>query len=294
MMKRPPPHNWLFVFKVIVESGSITEASERLNVSQSAVSQQIKSLEDYLGARLIVRGKKGISLTDVGKHYYNVIKVALEKISDTTDQLFGSAHTDIVTIKSNYSFAHTWLSGKIYEFHQLYPGTQVELYSGLWLTDFGEIGRGIEIRYGDGTWSDAKCHQLTEDYIFPVCSPSTRSTINKIEDIFDHPLISVMGNKTGWQEWSNEHQRNLTIEPSSLYVESNLLAYKSAVTGNYIALGINSLVDSFLKDGSLVKLEYGDIKSRENFFIAEPEYYSISTKEMQFSEWMKSEFKPVK
>jgi LysR family glycine cleavage system transcriptional activator len=293
-MKRPPPHNWLFVFKVIVESGSITEASERLNVSQSAVSQQIKSLEDYLGARLIVRGKKGISLTDVGKHYYNVIKVALEKISDTTDQLFGSAHTDIVTIKSNYSFAETWLSGKLHEFHRLYPDTQVELYSGLWLTDFGEIGRGIEIRYGDGAWSDAQCYQLTQDDVFPVCSPSTRSTIDKFEDIFDHPLISVMGNKTGWQEWSNEHQRNLNIKTSSLYVESNLLAYKASVSGNYIALGINSLVDDFLKDGSLVKLEYGDIKSRENFFIVEPEYYNISSKEMQFSEWIKSEFKLAK
>lgn len=293
-MKRPPPHNWLFVFKVIVESGSITEASERLNVSQSAVSQQIKSLEDYLGARLIVRGKKGISLTDVGKHYYNVIKVALEKISDTTDQLFGSAHTDIVTIKSNYSFAETWLSGKLHEFHRLYPDTQVELYSGLWLTDFGEIGRGIEIRYGDGAWSDAQCYQLTQDDVFPVCSPSTRSTIDKFEDIFDHPLISVMGNKTGWQEWSNEHQQNLNIKTSSLYVESNLLAYKASVSGNYIALGINSLVDDFLKDGSLVKLEYGDIKSRENFFIVEPEYYNISSKEMQFSEWIKSEFKLAK
>ena len=86
----------------------------------------------------------------------------------------------------------------------------------------------------------------------------------------------------------------MNIKTSSLYVESNLLAYKASVSGNYIALGINSLVDDFLKDGSLVKLEYGDIKSRENFFIVEPEYYNISSKEMQFSEWIKSEFKLAK
>ncbi|QLC74129.1 LysR family transcriptional regulator [Pseudomonas sp. LPB0260] len=290
-MKRPPPHNWLFVFKIIVESGSITEASERLNVSQSAVSQQIKSLEDYLDTRLIVRGKKGISLTDVGKHYYNVIKIALDKISDTTDQLFGSGRADTVTIKSNYSFADTWISGKLHEFHKLYPGTRVELYSGLWLTDFGEIGRGIEIRYGDGAWGDSSCHQLTRDNVFPVCSPATRNSITKRADMFEHPLISVMGNKIGWQEWCDAQQLSLDVKPSSLYVESNLLAYKAARSGNYICLGINSLVDAFIQDGSLVKLEFGEIKSRENFFIVEPDYYSISPKEMLFAEWIKSAFK---
>ncbi|OIN09144.1 LysR family transcriptional regulator [Oceanisphaera psychrotolerans] len=290
-MKRPPPHNWLFVFKVIVESGSITEASERLNVSQSAVSQQLKSLEDYLGSRLIIRGKKGIVLTDVGKHYFNIIKISLDRISLATEQLFGFEHKNTITIKSNYSFVDVWLSRNISDFHKRHPGVSVEIYTMLWLSDFRDVGSEIEIRYGDGSWSDLKCHQLTNDRVFPVCSPSLKEKINKPEDILDYPLISVMGNKTGWAEWFLEQGIRSDIKPSSLYVESNLLAYKASAEGDYITLGINSLVDNFIKDGSLIKLEYGDVKSRENFFLLEPNNYCISEKDKTFIEWITSNYK---
>nr|WP_067292429.1 LysR family transcriptional regulator [Marinobacterium profundum] len=289
-MRRPPPHNWLFVFKVIVESGSITEASERLNVSQSAVSQQIKSLEDYLGRRLIIRSKKGVSLTDVGKHYYNVIKISLDRISLATDQLFGQGHRGTITVKSNYSFVDVWLSRNLSEFHDLYPNICVEIYTGLWLTDFGGLEHGIEIRYGDGDWNDANCYQLTDDSIFPVCSPALKSEVKNIENLLDYPLVSVMGNKVGWSEWFRHHQVDLKNTPSRLYVESNLLAYKSSMSGDYISLGIDSLVNGFVERGELVKLDFGSIKTRENFFILEPSENSVSEQETLFADWVKSKY----
>ncbi|NHI01683.1 LysR family transcriptional regulator [Oceanimonas sp. MB9] len=289
-MRRPPPHNWLFVFKVIVESGSITEASEKLNVSQSAVSQQIKSLEDYLGKRLIIRGKKGIVLTDVGKHYYNVIRVSLDNISVATEKLFGFEQKDTITIKSNYSFVDVWLSRHISAFYHAHPNTSIEIYTMLWLSDFRNIGNEIEIRYGDGTWSDAKVHRLTNDSIFPVCSPKTKRNITKPEHILDYPLVSVMGNKTGWTEWLQEMGVHAGGKSASLYVESNLLAYKASISGDYISLGINSLVDHFLQDGSLVRLDDRELKTTEDFFLLEPAEQFISEKEKVFIDWIKSTY----
>lgn len=289
-MKRPPPHHWLFVFKVIVESGSITEASERLNLTQSAVSQQIKSLEEYLGRQLVVRGKKGVTLTEVGKHYYNVIKVSLDKITYATDQLFGVGHKDVITLKSNYSFVDVWLARHIHEFYELYPDISVEVYTGLWLTDFGEIGRGIEIRYGDGNWSESVCHQLSHDTVYPVCSPRIRDQIRKPEDIFRFPLVAIMGNKIGWSEWCHHNQLAVTGMSASLYVESNLLAYQASISGNYISLGIDSLVQGYLDRGELVRIDAGSVSNRENFFVLEPSECSISDRERLFVDWLRSTY----
>ena len=290
-MKRPPPYNWLFIFKTIVEEGSITRASEILNVSQSAVSQQIKSLEEYLGEPLIVRRKKGIILTNVGKHYYNVIKISLDRITLATDQLFGFGHKSTITVKSNYSFVDTWLSRNIIDFHQKNPDISVEIYTMLWLSDTRDAGTEIEIRYGDGLWNDLNCHQLTHDCIYPVCSPAIKKNINKPEDILNYPLVSIMGNKENWAEWfaaQDIYPRNI---PTMLHVESNLLAYKATASGNYISLGIDSLVSNFLEDGSLEKLNYRTVKNRENFFLLEPNDYCKSKNDALFIEWITSNYR---
>ncbi|REG86791.1 LysR family transcriptional regulator [Marinomonas pollencensis] len=289
-MKRPPPNNWLFVFKVIVESGSITEAAERLYVSQSAVSQQIKSLEDYLGRRLIIRGKKGIILTDEGKHYYNIVKVAMDKIALATDQLFGTTHKETVTVKSNYSFADVWISRALSEFHNKYPDICVEIYTGFWLTDLGDLDGSIEIRYGDGIWPDSNSHQLSNDYIFPVCSPRTKEKIQSLEDVIQHPFVSVMGNKNGWGEWLSEYFPKAEEKQSVLSVESNVLAYNACISGDYVALGISSLVNHFINSGELEKLDYGEIKCRENYYIIEPNDHVLSKNETIFLNWIKDRF----
>lgn len=287
-MKRPPPNNWLFVFKVIVESNSITEASEKLNVSQSAVSQQIKSLEDYLGKKLIVRGKKGIVLTDVGKHYYNIISIALDNITSATEELFGFEKKNIITIRSNYSFVDSWLVRNLPDFYNIHPEISIEIYTMLWLSDFRNISNSIEIRYGDGNWDEPNIHRLTNDYIFPVCSPETKKGIKKVEDILEHPLTSVMGNKTGWTDWIEKKNLSIGKKPVSLYVESNLLAYRASISGSYISLGIDSLVNGFIEEGKLVKLDFGKIKSKEDFYLIEPSAHLLTEKEALFIEWIKT------
>lgn len=290
-MKRPPPHNWLFVFKAVVDAGSITLAAERLSVTQSAVSQQFKSLEEYLGKRLVTRGKKGVELTDVGRHYYNVIKVSLDNISTATDQVFGRDRRDIITVRANYSFVQHWLTRHLHEFYVLCPEMSFELYTGFWLSDFDQASGGVEIRYGEGGWEGYHCHQLSSDAIYPVCSPMLRECIESLEDIFSHPLVSIMGNRTGWLEWA--HQKGLALESCqpALNVENNLLAYSLAASGPYISLALDSLVGDYLDSGQLVKVAGGEVASIENFYVLEPSNGAHLPHEAMFVDWLKSKFK---
>lgn len=290
-MKRPPPHNWLFIFKAVVDAGSITLAAERLSVTQSAVSQQLKSLEEYLGKRLITRSKKGVALTDVGRHYYNVIKVSLDSISNATDQMFGRDRRDTVTVRANYSFVEHWLTRHLHEFHALCPGVSFELYTGFWLSDFDQSSAGVEIRYGEGGWAGYHCHRLSRDTTYPVCSPELAARITSLEDVLTHPLVAIMGNRTGWLEWAHQNGIPLQSCQPALSVENNLLAYELAANGPYVTLALDSLVGDHLASGQLVKVPGGEVASVEDFYVLEPANGTHTPGEAMFIDWLKGKFK---
>jgi len=287
-MQRPPPYNWLFVFKVTVESGSFTKASENLNVSQSAVSQQVKSLEEYLGKSLIIREKKGLKLTDVGKHYYNIIKTSLDNISSATNSLFKDKDKDKVTINCNYSFMESWLSRNIWEFQKNNNDIDLEIHTAHWITDQESIGQHITIIYDSDPVGNFTYYKLTEETIFPVCSPRLISKISDIGCILDHPLISVMGNKFGWDMWFKTNNLEFKSTHNTLYLDSSMLAYNIAASGDYIALGIKSMVEPFLQSGQLVEIPSTEIKNKEDFYIIEPDSINISESERKFCTWIKS------
>ncbi|MEE8394177.1 MAG: LysR family transcriptional regulator, partial [Rhodospirillales bacterium] len=172
MVRRLPPLNALRVFEAAARHLSFTRAAGELNVTQAAVSHQIKSLEERLGLSLFRRINRGLLLTDEGQTMLVPVSEALDLIAGALERLQSVESTGILTVSVLPSFAAKWLVPRLGRFTAANPDIDIRLSTTLELVDFVRDGVDIAVRYGRGEWPDLKTVKLMAEDIFPVCSPA--------------------------------------------------------------------------------------------------------------------------
>ena len=170
-MRDLPPLQWLRVFESSARHLSFTQAGEELNITQSAVSQQIKLLENFIGETLFIRGSRSLQLTNAGSSYLPDIQSALQILRQSTRANFVQSDINRITVRSNWSFSVLWLTPRIDSFLQQYPGMSLNIVPAIWETDYSNKMDDIEIRFGTST--DGKNEYLLsrEMSCFPLCAP---------------------------------------------------------------------------------------------------------------------------
>ena len=131
-MSRLPPLNWLRAFEASARALSFTSAAQELSMTQSAVSQQIKSLESALGRVLFLRRARGLELTDEGRGYLPTVQAAFALLEEGTHVLTGRNAPDVLELQVNLSFALFWLSPRLEAFLAEYPWVQLNLATAIW------------------------------------------------------------------------------------------------------------------------------------------------------------------
>jgi LysR family glycine cleavage system transcriptional activator len=170
---RRPRLNVLRTFDVAGRALSFSLAARELNISQAAVSQQMRHLEDYLDTELFVRHHRRISLTGTGQAYLDVVSEALDRLDSVTDQLFPDRPQQIVTLRCSSSVATLWLAPQLGFFQKRHPG--IELSIRTLDQDYGEAelsSADLEIRVLREGVSGANAKKLLSSTITPVCSPN--------------------------------------------------------------------------------------------------------------------------
>src|ERR1700682_6545253 len=206
MADRLPPLNALRSFEVAARHLSFTKAAAELNVTHSAVSHQIKALEEWLGIALFRRVNRGLVLTDSGQAYLRPVRESFQRLGEATRRLKAKGRSGPLTVSVMPSFAGKWLMPRLRRFRERHPDVDVRISAESQLTDFNRDDVDIAVRYGRGVWAnDLRVDLLMRESMFPVCSPKLLEgpiPLNSISDLRHHTLLTDYDWRLDfWQLW---------------------------------------------------------------------------------------------
>ncbi|POA33296.1 transcriptional regulator GcvA [Pseudomonas sp. GW456-12-1-14-TSB6] len=291
MLPRLPSLNGLRAFECAARHMSFTRAAEELNVTQTAISHQIRRLEDELGVRLFMRLKDGLALTEEGNAYLPGIRSAFLELRYSTEKLLESSNNSVLTISTLVSVASKWLLPRLPSFREAHPDIDVRISASTEWVDFRKGGIDAAIRYGDGNWPGLRADWLMADEIFPVCSPRLLTgdkPLNTPVDLAHHPLLQVSGvTANDWNDWLHAAgQPPLTAKGPRLTFDLAMMAVQAAIDGQGVCIGRSTYVDDDLRAGRLVAPFDLRLKSASGFYLVTPHDQAESKKIVAFRGWL--------
>lgn len=286
-----PPLNPLHVFEVASRLESFTRAADELNVTQSAVSRQIGTLESSLNVMLFRRGKKGISLTDAGDFYRREIGAAFARIEAATEELRSRKAAGPLRVRVYSSFAATWLIPRMSVFREKHPSIELQMNTAVQPVDFSRDGADVAIQFGSGDWPGTISRRIISDVLQPVCSPALIRRvggIDRLEDLHRVPLIAARLRSRDWKDWLLD----AGADPDAFqYMEfpSSLLAYEAAAAGLGVTMGQLALVQTYLNEGQLQPVLDRRLCRDLGYYAIWSASIPVSTKMRAFLHWLEFE-----
>src|SRR5499427_1740362 len=197
-----PPIAFLRAFSRAAETLSFKEAAAHLNLSPSAVSRQIQSLEAHLGVALFRRLNPGLEITDAGRHYLETVNRVLGELR-RAQQGFVVPPSGPLRVSALESFTESWLIPHLADFERAHPGIDLQIEATLRYADFERDPVDVAIRFGVGPWADLHSEPIVDLTYFPVCSPALggRSPLREPGDLRWHTIIHVSQTPAAWSEW---------------------------------------------------------------------------------------------
>lgn len=288
-----PPLNALRYFESAARRGSFTLAAEELCLTQSAVSQQIRNLENYIGTSLFKRGTTTVELTETGKEYYDAVSRSLERIDAATGRARGTNKANKVEqlcLSASPSFANLWLVKRLSKFHQEVRDVQLSLNATRHYVDFEVENVDMAIRHGDGQWPGLQADLLIKDDIVAVCSPrliGRRTRPSDLSQARDYPLIEDRIHRY-WAKYSRRIGYDVDLSKAILYDDSGVIV-EAAINEQGIALARHSLAAAALSDGRLLKLFDAKFDGEIGYYIVFPTAYASRRSIARVTRWLKKE-----
>ena len=266
---RLPPPNWLRAFEAAARHLSFTQAADELNVTQSAISQQVRLLESHLHEQLFQRHRRGLELTDAGCAYLEVIRISFDNIRRGTNDIFGVNSPKRITLKCNISFSTLWLPMHFGKFTHQFPDIDLRITNSVWWDYSDQEGVDLEIRYGNGDWPGVFTKKLTEETLTPLAAPTfiQENTIQKPEDLLNCKLLHTLGHQLGWQNWFEFV--GIQGQPKLLgpKFDTSTLVLEMTRYGLGVSLGLTSLRHGMLERGELVQPFEYELPLEEGFYL---------------------------
>src|SRR6201999_855047 len=205
MTARLPSLNGLRAFEAAARHLSFTQAASELNVTQTAISHQIRRLEEELGLRLFVRKNRALALTPQARDYLPGVRAAFNDLRLATDRLLRKEDDKVLTVSTLAALAAKWLLPRLAAFQESHPGIDVRITTSTSLVDFRIGDVDAAIRYGRGHWEGLRADWLMADELFPVCSPALLKgsrPLKSPQDLAQHTLLhSSGGYDDDWRLW---------------------------------------------------------------------------------------------
>jgi putative choline sulfate-utilization transcription factor len=302
---RLPRLSGLLMFETASRHQSFTLAARELSVTQSAVSQQVRALEQQLGVTLFIRLPRGLQLTPEGARLQRAVSLGFEHIADAASDISRTDNTPAITIGVTFAIATFWLVPRLPQFRALHPDIDVHVIASD--RGFDAVAERVEtgIAFGTGHWAGFHASLLRQGDAFPVCSPAYlrgRAKLRSVEQLFDETLLSLdAGLSRGderadlldWPRWfagvgvaGAPHKRMLKFN-------SHPLLMQAAVEGQGVAIGWSLLTDDLIASGKLVRPLDAVLHTDKGYYLvtsereAKPEIGAFRT-------WLQTYFQPSK
>lgn len=292
--KRLPPLNWLRAFEASARHLSFTGAAGELNMTQSAVSQQIKALENHLGRMLFYRRTRALELTQSGHAYLPTIQEAFITLARGTNALLGADGGQILEIKSNLAFSVYWLTPRLNGLFEKYPWISVNITTALWGTTEPPTGPYVEFRFDRTDWDGVMGERLTHDTIFPVCTPEIAKSIKEPNDFLSHRLFDCDQILGGWDGWLATQDIALPDDTDINLATTFVISLTAALSNTGVALGHESITDGLLASGALVRPFEASIPMQQAYYFVQPPRKLTTPATEAFTEWLSEEIGTVR
>jgi DNA-binding transcriptional LysR family regulator len=294
-LRRLPRLSSLLMFEAAARHLSFTGAAQELQVTQAAVSQQVRGLERELGITLFARLHRGLELTPAGRRLHRAVSMGFEHVAATTEELRATVPTTRIVIGVTFAVATFWLVPRLPRFRALHPHVDLHIVA----TDrgFDKIAHQVDagIAYGLGRWPSFRSTLLREGEVFPVCSPEylrRRPPLVHVEQLCRETLLSIDDDRPGlmdWPQWFAEQGIKGYSSSRNLRINSHPLLMQAACEGQGIALGWAFLCDDLLRQGRLVRPLDAAVRTPRGFYFVTSER-SEGDEARIFRDWVLGQF----
>ncbi|MDQ3270058.1 MAG: LysR substrate-binding domain-containing protein [Pseudomonadota bacterium] len=243
-------------FAAAARSGNLTRAAESMHLTVSALSHQIRALEERLGRRLFDRGPRGVVLTAEGERLLAQIGPHLDALEQAL-RPFGAARDDILTLSVTPSMASAWLVPRLGSFLACHPQLEISLQSSVAVVDFDrQQGVDAALRIGLGQWPGVVSEHLFDEWVAPVASPALIARMGGLpapDALHRWPLLGDPGPDSLWQAWFARRSQRAPDRYVATFDDSEAL-HRGAAAGVGVALGKLTRVRLLIESGQLVVL----------------------------------------
>lgn len=266
-----PPLRLLTAFAATARTGSIQAAAAELNVTQPAISQAVKQLEDHIGVALLDRGRRPARPTEAGETLAIAIFDGLGRIGDAIETLRSaqSRNGGTVTVACSVGVATYWLMPRLSAFYRAHPDLLVNVMTVPSGVPALADGIDLAIRYGHGRWTDGLVHHLFDEDVEPVCAPEVRARFGAAVSPEQVSLLHVKSTEASWLTWAD--YLRATGQPSVRREGQTFTNYvqttQAALEGHGMMLGWRSITGALMASGELVSAGLPRLAPRDAFYL---------------------------
>jgi DNA-binding transcriptional LysR family regulator len=293
-----PPLDLVRGFEVAARRLSFTQAAAELFVTQSAVSRQVQTLEDFLGVKLFERRHKVLALTDAGQAYYRAVSGAIDEIRAATQRLRDTARGHVLTVTSSVSFASIWLVPRLANFRKRHPDIDVRIAATPELLDLAREGIDVAIRDCPSGTEPPGAVRLVGERMCPVASPeylkAAKLPLDTPGDLGRHVILQLHDPQgrwpyLAWSAWFEGRGLSDLMPESTLTFNQYDQLISAALHGQGVALGRMTLVASLIAERRLVALFDQDTQVPRAFHAVYAPGATQRPEAQAFVQWVKRE-----
>jgi len=291
-MIRLPPLRLLVTFESVARLGAMREAADELNVTQPAITQALRALEDHIGVILLDRSRRPARLTPSGHLLASATRDSLEAIVCAIEEIRDDAVAEgqQLTISCTLGMATYWLMPRLPNFYAKHPDILVNVQAPP--TDMPTISTGVDLalRYGTGGWTDGQTTKLFDEVVCPVGRPETiEQLVTDNHSLDQAQLIHVNSPDTHhWAGWG-DYLRLAGLKRSTVRgqtFDNYIQAVQAALDGRGLVLGWRSITEALVAEGALTAWPGGEVDFGTAYFITVSESAAAKVSTKAFMEWL--------
>lgn len=271
--RRLPPLSALRAFEAAARHESAKQAAEELSVTATAISHQIRALEESLGLALFVRKPRQLELTMAGRELQQVLESAFDSIGAAVERLSAAPRRHAVTLSTTPAVAVRWLLSWVCLLRDSHPDIDLRIHASHEPVALDGVTADIAIRYGDGRWPGLVAEKLFDNTFIPACSPLLG--LHDAAELPRHTLIhfrnqAVISSPLDWAVWQKQAKVPGLDVAAGLVFSDETHAVSAAVGAQGVALMSRQLIEDELTAGRLVQ-PFGPELEGKPFFLVYPE-----------------------
>jgi LysR family glycine cleavage system transcriptional activator len=300
MHRRLPSLDFMRGFEAAARHLSFTRAAEELFITQSAVSRQIKALEDHLGVPLFTRMNRALLLTEAGKTLYRTAALTLKLVDSAVTKLQNEPASRMLTVTTTVSFASLWLVPRLAAFRKLHPEIDVRIAANDALLHLDRNQIDLAVRFCEPGSAPQGALRFAREEVFPVCSPKLvrdrKRPLKAPENLKHHVLLHLddAGARWPWLDWAQwfvaMKVRDLKPAGSLRFSHYDQLI-RAAIDGEGVALGRTPLVRRLISAGQLIAPFDSKTVSSRQYFVVPSALSAKSPEVKKFADWLLMEAK---